>query len=122
MLYKLAADFVALLHLGFVFFVIAGGLLVYQWRWVAIVHIPSVIWGVLLEFRGWTCPLTHLEQQLRSTVGETGYSGGFVDHYVLPTLYPAELDRAMQIDMGSILIAVNLVIYSWLLWRIRKSK
>ena len=121
MLYKLAADFVALLHLGFVAFVVAGGLLVWRWRWVSIVHIPSVIWGVLLEFRGCTCPLTPLEQQLRSSGGKTGYQGGFVDHYVLPTLYPAELDRAMQIDLGSILIAVNIVIYSLLLWRIRKS-
>jgi len=120
MFYKLAADAVALLHITFVVFTLAGGLLVYRWRWIAVLHIPAVVWGVLLEFRGWTCPLTPLEQQLRSAGNEVSYSGGFVDHYVLPTLYPAEIDRAMQVDMGSILLIINIAVYGWLLWRVRQ--
>ena len=119
MFYRLAADAVVLLHLGFVVFVVAGGLLVFRWRWVALLHLPAVVWAVLLEFRGWLCPLTPLELSLRASGGQAGYSGGFVEHYILPVLYPAELDSTLQIALGSFVIVINVVLYSWLLWRLK---
>jgi len=119
MLYKLAADAVVLIHFGFVLFVVAGGLLVFRWRWVALLHLPAVVWAVLLEFRGWLCPLTPLELSLRASGGQAGYSGGFVEHYILPVLYPAELDSTLQIALGSFVIVINVVLYSWLLWRLK---
>jgi len=119
MFYKLAADAVVLLHLGFVLFVVTGGLLVFRWRWIALLHLPAVIWAVLLEFNGWLCPLTPLELSLRAAGGQAGYSGGFVEHYILPVLYPAELGRSLQIAMGSFVIAINITLYGWLLWRLK---
>lgn len=119
MFYRLAADAVVLLHFGFVIFVVAGGLLVFRWRWVAWLHLPAVIWAVLLEFRGWLCPLTPLELKLRAAAGQTGYSGGFVEHYILPVLYPAELDSSLQFALGSFVVIINIVLYVWLLWRLK---
>lgn len=121
MFYRLAADTVVLLHLGFVLFVVAGALLVFRWQWVALLHVPAVVWGVLLEFRGWLCPLTPLEQELRVAGGEAGYSGGFVEQYILPVLYPAEIDSSMQLALGSFVIVINVALYGWLLWRWRRN-
>lgn len=119
MFYKLAADAVVLLHLGFVLFVVAGGLLVFRWRWIALLHLPAVTWAVLLEFRGWLCPLTPLETSLRAAGGQAAYSGGFIEHYILPVLYPVELDTTLQIALGSVVIVINIVLYGWLLWRLK---
>ncbi len=122
MFYTLTADAIVLLHLAFVIFVVAGGLLVFRWRRVALLHLPAVVWAVLLEFRGWLCPLTPLELKLRASGGQAGYSGGFIEHYILPVLYPAELDKVMQIEIGSLVIAVNIAVYGWLLWRIKNPR
>jgi len=119
MFYKLSADAIVLLHLAFVIFVVAGGLLVFKWRRVAWLHLPAVVWAVLLEFRGWMCPLTPLELKLRASGGQAGYSGGFIEHYILPALYPAELDNMTQAAIGSLVIAVNIAVYGWLLRRLR---
>jgi len=119
MFYTLTADAIVVLHLAFVVFVVAGGLLVFRWRRVALLHLPAVVWAALLEFRGWLCPLTPLELKLRASGGQAGYGGGFIEHYILPVLYPAELDKAMQIEIGSLVIAVNIAVYGWLLWRIK---
>ncbi len=119
MFYKLSADAVVLLHFGFVIFVVAGGLLVLRWHWVALLHVPAVAWAVLLEYLGWLCPLTPLELKFRAAAGQAGYSGGFVEHYILPVLYPDGLDRVTQIGAGSLVLAINIVIYGWLLWRLK---
>ena len=122
MFYTLTADAIVLLHMAFVIFVVAGGLLVFRWRRVALLHLPAVVWAVLLEFRGWLCPLTPLELKLRASGGQAGYGGGFIEHYILPVLYPAELDKVMQIGIGSLVIAVNIAVYGWLLWRIKNPR
>jgi hypothetical protein len=112
--YRLAADVVVLLHLAFVLFVVVGGLLVFRWRWVALLHLPAAVWGALIEFAGWICPLTPLENRLRRLGGEQGYPGGFVEHYILPVLYPADLNRGLQLILGALVVAVNLAVYGWL--------
>ena len=122
MFYRLMADAIVVLHLAYVIFVVAGGLLVFRWRRVALLHLPAVVWAVLLEFRGWLCPLTPLELKLRASGGQAGYGGGFIEHYILPVLYPVELDKVMQIEIGSLVIAVNIAVYGWLLWRIKNPR
>ncbi len=122
MFYRLSADVVVFIHLAFVVFVIAGGLLVFRWRWIAWLHLPAVLWAALLEFYGWLCPLTPLEQKLRTSAGQTGYGGGFVEHYILPVLYPAGLDESMQFQIGSLVIAINIAVYGWLLWRLKSQE
>ena len=111
------ADLVVVLHFAFVLFVVFGGLLVLRWRWVAYLHVPAAIWGVLIELTGWICPLTPLENALRSRAGETGYQGGFVEHYILPALYPSALTRRIQLLLGAVVLLLNLAIYAYVLRR-----
>ncbi len=114
---RLAADLVLVLHLAFVVFVLLGGSLVLLRPWLALVHLPAVTWAVLLEFFGWICPLTPLEQDLRRAAGQAGYEGGFVEHYLVPILYPPGLTPSIQWVLGGIVLAVNLVFYGLLIRR-----
>ncbi|MDJ0806533.1 MAG: DUF2784 domain-containing protein [Gammaproteobacteria bacterium] len=116
MLAKLIADLLVILHLLFILFVLLGGLLVLQWRKMALLHLPCVAWGALVEFSGWICPLTPLENHFRSAAGEQGYQGGFIDHYLMPVIYPAGLDRDTQFVLGLIVIGINLIIYAVILF------
>ena len=120
LLYRVAADLLVLLHLVFILFVVAGGFAVFKWPWMALLHIPAATWGALIEFRGWICPLTPWENGLRQLAGQEGYSEGFVEHYLLALIYPTGLTREIQIVLGSIVIAVNLVIYGVLLYRLMR--
>jgi hypothetical protein len=122
MLYRALADLTVLVHFAFVLFVVGGAFLVLRWRRLAWVHVPAAIWGALIEFAGWICPLTPLENQLRALGGSAGYGGGFVEHYIIPVLYPGGLTREVQILLGTIVITINMGIYGWLLIRRRKSK
>jgi hypothetical protein len=119
--YRILADLVVGVHALFVAFVVVGGLLVLRWRAVAFAHLPAAIWGALIEFKGWICPLTPLEQSLRAAAGQAGYQGGFIEHYLLPALYPAGLTRNVQLVLGTLVIAVNLAIYAVVLRRMRRS-
>lgn len=110
------ADAVLLLHLAFVLFVLFGGLLALRWRTILRIHLPAVFWGTFVEFSGWICPLTPLENWLREQGGGKGYDGDFVRQYLLALLYPEDLTRASQLVLGLIAIAVNLAIYGWL-WK-----
>jgi hypothetical protein len=92
--------------------VVLGGLLVLRWTRLAWLHIPAAIWGVLIEYAGWICPLTPLENLFRTRGGEAGYSGGFIEHYIQPVLYPAGLTRGTQLVLGSLALLVNLAAYS----------
>lgn len=118
---RIAADFLVILHFGFIVFVVIGGLFVFRWRWVMYLHIPAAVWGALVEFKGWLCPLTPLEQYFRRLSG-ISYQGGFVEHYILPLVYPVGLTRPMQIFFGIFVVAVNVVIYSCLAANHMKNK
>jgi Protein of Unknown function (DUF2784) len=111
------ADLVVILHFAFVLFVVLGGLLALRWPRMAFLHIPAAIWGVLIEFAGWVCPLTPLEQSLRLKAGEQGYSGSFVEHYMLPVLYPSGLTRTVQLGLGALVIVINFCVYGYLVRR-----
>ena len=116
----IAADLLLVLHLGFICFVLAGGLLVLKWRRLAILHLPAVVWGALVEIQGWLCPLTPWEQQLRQAAGQAGYRGGFVEHYLLPVLYPPGLEHNTQLILGGAVILINAIIYGWIFLRRRE--
>jgi Protein of Unknown function (DUF2784) len=111
------ADLVVLVHLSFIGFVTLGGLLALRWHWVPWLHLPAVGWGTLVEFFGLTCPLTPLEDWLRRLGGTPGYSGGFVERYVLSVVYPVALTRKSQVVLGVLLCAVNATVYLLLLSR-----
>jgi hypothetical protein len=111
------ANLVVLVHLTFVLFVVLGGLLVLRWRRLAYLHVPAVIWGAWIELSGGICPLTPLENSLRARAGQAGYSGGFIEHYVLAVLYPSGLTRVIQIVLGATVLLLNLAVYFYLLRR-----
>ena len=122
MLFQIAADLMVVLHLGFIGFVVIGGFLVFRWRWVLFLHVPTAVWGALIEFQGWLCPLTPLEQQLRQASGQIGYTGGFIEHYILPIVYPSNLTREVQIVLGTFVVVINVAIYGWMIAQHRRSK
>jgi len=120
MLTLIGADFVLLAHAAFLLFVIFGGLLVLQFPRLKWLHMAAVAWGAFIELSGWVCPLTPLENLLRRAAGGKGYSGGFVEHYVVQPMYPAGLTRELQVFLGVAVLLANALFYA-VLWR-RRSK
>lgn len=115
--YRILADLVVLLHLLFIIFVLAGGLLVLRWNRLTLLHLPAAAWGAFIEFSGWICPLTPLENHFRCMAGREGYAAGFLEHYLLPLIYPARLTHEIQIFLGLFVVILNLVVYAVVLRR-----
>ena len=113
----MAADLVVAFHVAFVIFVTLGSLLVLQWRWLMWLHVPAAVWGIAIEFGGWVCPLTPLEHYLRQRSGVAAYRGDFIEHYILPLLYPVRLTRGSQVLLGGLALAVNMFVY----WRVLRA-
>lgn len=122
MTYRLLADAVLLIHLGFILFVVLGGFLLRRFPRLVWLHLPAVLWGAYAEISGTICPLTPLENRLRELGGLAGYPGGFVEHYLWPLIYPAALTREMQIAIGLGVVLINLVAYAWWLRRRRSRR
>jgi len=112
MIYRFLADLVVVVHGLFVAFVMLGAFLALRWRRLVWLHVPALIWGILIEFAGWICPLTPLENSLRARAGETAYSGDFIQHYLIGALYPHGLTRTTQYVLGSIALIVNVIAYT----------
>ena len=123
MLYRIAADGLLLFHLLFILFVLFGGLLALKWRALILAHLPAVAWGVTVEVLHLTCPLTQWENLMRQAAGQTGYGGGFIEHYVWPVIYPAGLTPSIQLALGSVVLAINVLVYLRLirLWKLRRA-
>ena len=121
MLYQVLADLVVLIHLAFIVFALLGGLLALRWRCVPWVHLPAATWGAAVELFGWFCPLTPLENWLRRSSGSAEFSGGFIERYLLPILYPAELTRELQLVLGCSVVVLNLAVYL-AVWRRRRTR
>ena len=114
--YALLADLTILLHTTFILFVVFGGLFVFWRRGFAWFHVPCAVWGILIEVQGWVCPLTYLENDLRAAANTSGYDGGFIDHYLMPLVYPSGLTSDTQILLGLAVLFLNAAIYT-LVWR-----
>ena len=112
MLFKLAANFFALFHLAFILFVLFGGLLLLKWPRVVWIHVPAAVWGALIEFASWECPLTRWENLMLRRAGQAGYSEGFMAHYVFHLIYPDGLTRWLEIAIGLFVLAVNITVYA----------
>ncbi|WP_122813702.1 DUF2784 domain-containing protein [Pseudomonas viridiflava] len=117
MIFRLAADAVVTFHLLFILFVLLGGLLVLRWPWAALLHLPAMAWGAAVELLHLYCPLTPLENALRSRAGDQGYDGGFIEHYLIPLIYPAGLTPQIQLWLGGIVLLINASVYGALLVR-----
>lgn len=113
------ADGVLLVHLLFIVFAVGGGALALRWRWMPWLHLPALAWGATVEFTGWICPLTPLENALRRAAGAATYSETFIERYLMPVIYPGELTRELQWTLGALLLVINGVVYA-VVWRRRK--
>jgi uncharacterized membrane protein YhhN len=120
MCYRALADLVLVVHFAFVLFVVFGGALALRWSRVAWIHVPIALYGAVIEFMGFVCPLTPLEVTLRQRGGEAGYAGGFIEHYITAAIYPAGLTRQVQFILGAALVGLNVVVYA--VWWTRYSK
>jgi hypothetical protein len=120
--YRALADTVVLVHLAFVLWVVLGGIAALRWPKLAWAHLPAAAWGAAIEFGGWICPLTYLENHLRLLGGGAAYRGGFVDRYILHILYPQGLTRGTQIVLGIVVLAINGYVYSRLAARRRAPR
>ncbi len=122
MIYRILADLIVILHLLFIAFALLGGLSVIWRRYLIFVHLPAAIWVSLISFKGWICPLTPLENHLRNAAGSKGYTEGFVEHYVIPIVYPVNLTSDIQMVFGVIALVINIFIYALVSHRRLKKK
>lgn len=120
MLTRSAVDAALLLHVAFIAFVMLGALLAIRWQWIIVAHVPAVAWGAFIEATGGICPLTPIENRLRTETGLPSYGGGFIEHYLMRIIYPDGLTRATQYVLAGVVIVVNGAIYGWLLYRRRR--
>ena len=117
---RIAADAIVALHFAFVVFVVLGGMLAWRNPKLAWLHLPAAAWGAYAELTATVCPLTPLENALRASAGTSGYTGSFVEHYLMPLLYPVGLTPADQRWLGASVIGVNLIVYAIALIRARR--
>ncbi|MGY2173132.1 DUF2784 domain-containing protein [Pseudomonas gingeri] len=111
MFYRIAADGLVSFHLLFILFVLFGGLLVLRWRRLIWLHLPAATWGVAVEVLHLECPLTRWENLFRQAAGQGGYGEGFIEHYLIPLIYPAGLTPTLQLGLGALVLLLNLTIY-----------
>ncbi len=121
MFFRILADLVIIFHFTFIVYVLLGGLLGLWRKWCLLIHLPAALWGVIIEFEGWICPLTPLENHLRFAGGLPGNQGGFVEQYLVPIIYPRTLTSGTQWILGGIAAAVNIGIYWFVLSRSHDS-
>lgn len=121
MLYSLLADAVLVFHFAFILFVGGGGLLALWWRRAPWFHLPIAAWGVYIELSGDVCPLTPLENDLRRMAGGEGYTGSFIEHYLLPIIYPSGLTRDVQLVLAALVVALNAGVYGFVWLRRRRG-
>jgi len=122
MVYSFLADFLVVFHFVFILFVVFGGLFVFKWPKVGYLHIPAAVWGGLIEIQGWLCPLTPIENRLRQAADVTAYKNGFIEHYLIPVIYPTALTRKDQLFLGLSVFILNGIIYIWVMIRMLQKK
>jgi hypothetical protein len=121
MFFRIGADLVVIVHFAFIAFIILGGLLVLRWPRIGWAHVPCAIYGVLIEWVGWVCPLTPLENMLRDRAGQNGYAEGFVEHYLIPIIYPSGLTHEVQMALGAFVLVTNVAVYAVVVWRAKRG-
>ncbi|MDJ0803663.1 MAG: DUF2784 domain-containing protein [Desulfobacterales bacterium] len=112
MICRFMADATLVVHLLFIVFAVVGAFAALRWRWLIWVHLPCALWAVAIEWGGWICPLTPLEVFFRRCASQAGFAGGFVQHYLLPVIYPPNLTRDIQIGLGVFVLGINLLAYA----------
>ena len=120
-MYEIAANLTLIVHFIFVLFVVFGGLFFFVTTRIVFIHIPAFIWGSYIELTHSICPLTYLENLFLHKANLTTYSEGFIQNYLMPIVYPTNLTKDLQIYLGIALIVVNMIIYGFIISKLKKS-
>ena len=121
-MYEFLANLTLILHLIFILFVIFGGLLFYIFSKIIYIHIPSLLWGIYIEFTNSICPLTYLENWFLHKGELTTYSNDFIYNYLFPIIYPEDLTNEIQLHLGISLVVINILIYGLIYKNFKKEK
>ncbi len=114
MVYHLLTSLTVCLHFAFLGFVVLGGLLARRYRWIAVPHLLSAAWGIYVEaMPGLRCPLTVWENYFALRAGAAGYKTTFIEHYLLPIIYPDGLSPGAQKGIAVGLVALTVLVYAW---------
>ena len=120
-MYEFLATLTLIIHFLFIVFVIFGGLLVFVKKWMILIHLPALIYGIYVELSQSICPLTYLENFLLQKAKLTTYSTSFMQNYLVPIIYPVNLTKDMQINLAISLIVLNAVIYGVVVIKYKKN-
>ena len=120
--FRLAADTMVTVHLLYIVFVVVGGFIAFRARWILWLHGPAVVWAIYVQYIGRICPLTIWEQEFRDLAGDAGYEGGFIDHYIVPIVYPPDMPVAMHLVLGTLVVLINGGVYLALIVRSRRAR
>ena len=120
-MYEITADLLLIIHFTFLLFVVFGALLIFASIKIIFIHIPVVIWGSYIELTNSICPLTYLENWFLHKANLTTYSEGFIQNYLVPIVYPMNLTKDLQIYLGITLIVINMIIYGFIISKLKKS-
>ena len=119
-MHELFANLTLIIHFIFILFVIFGGTLFFISSKAIYFHLPSLVWGIYIQFTNSICPLTYLENWFLSQGGLNTYSSGFINNYIASTIYPENLTSSYQIYLMLFLIIINVIIYSLIIIKVRK--
>ena len=122
MIFRIIASILVLIHGLFILYVLFGAFLNFKWPKMIWIHLPMVIWGALVEYMHWICPLTPLENYFRQKARTGVYEGDFIDQYIIPLIYPENLTPQFQVVFGSLVIVLNLIVYGFFWYHIRRKK
>ena len=120
-MYELAANLTLIIHFVFIIFVVFGALLYFVLTKIIFVHVPALIWGIYMELTHSICPLTYLENFLLQKANLSTYSEGFIQHYLVPIVYPNNLTEDFQTFLAVVLMIVNLIIYGLIISKSKKT-
>ena len=116
---SLLADLVFIGHFGFIAFAVFGAFSALRWSWAPLVHLPVLAWAAYIELSAGVCPLTPLENSLRQAAGESDYSSSFIEHYLVPLVYPPGLTSGAQLWLAASLLLLNGLFYGYVVARRR---
>ena len=117
---RILANLVLGFHFAFVVFSVLSGFLVLWKRWIAWLHVPSVVWSAFVNLFSQVCPLTPLENKFRYLAGQAGYEGGFIEHYIAPLVYPGVMPERWGLIAGFSVLVWNVLVYALLVVSMRR--
>ena len=120
-MYEIAANLILIIHFTFVLFVVFGALLFFASVKIIFIHVPAFIWGSYIELTHSICPLTYLENWFLQKANLATYSEGFIQNYLVFIVYPTNLSKDLQIYLGMSLIVINIIIYGFIINRLKKK-